>query len=195
MPSKQDEPDPEIEFLRTFVSERARLQAEWLTAREAEQAALEEAGPVQSQLAPLFEPDQPDPAQPDPAPATPSPAAGKPQPVTSVEAPQRRTRAWLLIAPALTLAVGLAVGFAVGSTRPGGHPTSAPATRSPATQPAPAPPTSVVVQLAATSACLETASRGDEIIHLLVADQRDRAADLLVAYSVASRQCRRDASP
>jgi hypothetical protein len=27
MPSKQDEPDPEVEFLRTFVSERARLQA------------------------------------------------------------------------------------------------------------------------------------------------------------------------
>jgi hypothetical protein len=46
MPNEQDEPDPEIEFLRTFVSERARLQAERLTAREADQAALEEAGSI-----------------------------------------------------------------------------------------------------------------------------------------------------
>jgi hypothetical protein len=191
MPSKQDEPDPEVEFLRTFVSERARLQAEQLAARKAEQAALEETDPARPQLTAPFEPDQP-----DPAPTTGSPAAaGKPQPVTSSEASRRRTRAWLPIIPALTLAVGLAAGFALGSTRADGDPTSAPATRSPATQPDPAPATSVVVQLTATSACLETASRADEIIHLFAANQRDRAAELLVAYNVASRQCRRDASP
>ena len=46
-----------------------------------------------------------------------------------------------------------------------------------------------------TSACLETARRADEIIHLFIANKRQRASDLLVAYSVASRQCRRDASP
>jgi hypothetical protein len=186
MPSKQEEPDPEVDFLRTFVSERARLQAERLTAREADQAALE-VRPVERQLAPLFEP-----AQPDPAPATSSSAAaGEPQPVTSVKAPPRRTRAWLLIAPTLTLAVGLAVGFALGSTWTGGEPTK----RSPATQPVPATPTSGVIQLIATPACLETASRADELIHLFAANQRDRAAELLVTYTVASRQCRRDASP
>jgi hypothetical protein len=62
------------------------------------------------------------------------------------------------------------------------------------TQPAPLPPRSVVVQLTATSACLETARRGGEISHLFVTNQHDRVADLLVAYSVPRRQCRRDAS-
>jgi hypothetical protein len=115
--------------------------------------------------------------------------------VSSFKAPRRSPPEWLLIVPALILAVGLASGFAVGFTRVDGEPTSARATRSPATQPAPIPPTSVVVQPTATSACLETASRADELIRLFMADKRERAADLLVAYSVASRQCRRDASP
>ena len=191
MPSKQDEPDPDVEFLRTFVSERARLQAEQLAARNADQAALEETDPEQRPLAPLFEP-----AQPQPAPATPSPAAARtPQPVTAFEPPRRTPRAWLLIAPALTLALGLAAGFALGSTRANGEPTRAPATRTPTTQPTPTPPTSVVVQRTATSACLETARKADEIIRRFAANQRDRVADLLIAYTVASRQCRRDASP
>ena len=86
------------------------------------------------------------------------------------------------------------LGYALGSARAGGEPTSAPATRSPVTQPAP-PSTSVVVRPTASSACLETARRGDQIIHLLLTNRRNRAADLLVAYTVASRQCRRDASP
>lgn len=190
MPSKQEEPDPEVEFLQTFVSERVHRQTERLTAGQADQAALE-VRPAGRQLAPLFEP-----AQPDPAAAVSSPAAaGEPQPETSVAAPPRRTRAWLLIAPVLTLAVGLAVGFALGSTQADGAPTGAPARRAPATQPVPATPTSVVIQLTATPACLETATRADKLIHLFAANQRDRAAELLVAYSVASRQCRRDASP
>jgi len=52
-----------------------------------------------------------------------------------------------------------------------------------------------VVQPAATSACLETARRGDELVALLINNQRDRAAKLLVPYHVASRQCARDAAP
>jgi hypothetical protein len=55
--------------------------------------------------------------------------------------------------------------------------------------------TSATVRSVASSACLETASRGDEIIDLLVRNRRERAADLLAAYTIASRQCRRDASP
>jgi hypothetical protein len=55
--------------------------------------------------------------------------------------------------------------------------------------------TSVVVRPTASSACLETATRADELIDLLVKNRRGRAADLLVAYTIASRQCRRDASP
>jgi hypothetical protein len=95
----------------------------------------------------------------------------------------------------VTLAVGLVLGFAVGSVRSGSGPTGAPPTRAPATQPVQAPQTSVVVRPAASSACLETARRGDELIELLIRNQRSRAADLLVAYTVASRQCRKDASP
>jgi hypothetical protein len=190
-PSKQEKPDPDIDFLRTFVSERARRQAEQLAAHNADQTAGEETDPAQPPLAPLFEPDQP-----QPAPPTPPPAADRtPQPMTADKPPRRTPRAWPLIAPALTLALGLAVGFALGSNRADTEPKNAPATRPPATQPAPAPPTSVVVQRTATSACLETARRADEIIQLFATNQRDRVAELLVAYTVASRQCHRDASP
>jgi hypothetical protein len=191
MSREHDRPDPETELRRTFVWERARLQAERLTARETDQAALEPRA-VHARLVPLFEPDQPDPAS-----ATSSPAAGaEPQPVTAaITAPRRTPRAWLLLVPALTLAVGLAVGFSLASTRVASQPTPAPATRPPVTQPAPAPPTSVVFRPTASPACLETARRGDEIIALLNRNRRAEAADLLVAYSVATRQCRKDASP
>jgi hypothetical protein len=190
MSREHDRPDPEIELRRTFVSEWTRLQAERLRAGEAGQAAVTEPRDVRGRLVPLFEPAQPDPA----APGTSSPAARRePQPVT---APPRTPRAWLLLlVPALTLAVGLAVGFSLASTRVDSQPTPAPATRSPVTQPAPAPPTSVVFRPTASPACLETARRGDEIIALLNRNRRAEAADLLVAYSVATRQCRKDASP
>jgi hypothetical protein len=55
--------------------------------------------------------------------------------------------------------------------------------------------TSVVVGPTASSACLEAATRADQVIHLLANNQRRQAADLLLAYTIASRQCRRDASP
>jgi hypothetical protein len=100
----------------------------------------------------------------------------------------------MLTAFAVTLAVGMVLGFAVGSVR-SGEPTSAPAPRAPATQPTQAPQTSVVVPSGASSACLETATRADQLIDLLISNRRSRAADLLVAYTVASRQCRKDASP
>jgi hypothetical protein len=165
-----------------------------LAAGEADQAAVGEAGPVPWQhRAGWFE--QP---QPDPAPATTAPAAGgRPQPGTLVQAPPRPPRAWLLGAFAVTLAVGLVLGMVVGSVRAGGEPTRVPARRVPAAQPAQAAPTSVVVvaRPTASPACLETARRGDQLIELLIRNQRSRAADLLVAYTVASRQCHKDASP
>jgi hypothetical protein len=86
---------------------------------------VEETGPDQRRLASLFEP-----AGPDPSPATPSPPADGP-----LAGPRRRPRAWLLVAPAMTLAVGLVLGFALGSAWAGGEPTSVTATRLPATQP------------------------------------------------------------
>jgi hypothetical protein len=187
MPRDQDGPQRQVEALRRFLSKRARLEPERMAAAEVDPAASQEPGTVQRRLVSLFEPDQPDPP---PTVALPVAGAG-PQP----GAPLRARRAWLLLAPAGALAVGLLLGFALGSARAGGEPTSAMATGSPATQPAPKPSPSVVARPTASPACLETARRGDQIIHLFVTNRRSRAADLLVAYTVASRQCRRDVSP
>jgi hypothetical protein len=95
----------------------------------------------------------------------------------------------------LTLAVGMVLGFAVGSARSADESSGAPVTRAPTTRPVEVPQTSVVVRSVASPACLEAAKRADELIDLLITNRRSRAADLLVAYTVASRQCRRDASP
>jgi hypothetical protein len=174
------------------LAERARLESARLAAEEADQAALGEASPGQRRRGPgWFEK-----IQLDPAPTTAAPTAGgEPQPGTLVQAPRRPLRAWLPSALAAMLAVGMVLGFAVGSARSGGETTSAPATRAPVTQPARPTQTSVVVRPVASSACLETARRGDQLIGLLISNQRSQAADLLVAYTVASRQCRKDASP
>jgi hypothetical protein len=191
MPSDQDIPQRHVETLRRYLSKRARPESERLAAAEVDPAAVQEPSAAQRRLVSLFEPGQP-----DPPPATTVPVAGaKPQPGTPLQAPPRRLRAWLLVGPAVTLAVGLLLGFALGSARAGGEPSSATATGSPATQPAPTPSPSVVARPTASSACLETARRADQIIHLLVINRRSRAADQLMAYTVASRQCRRDASP
>jgi hypothetical protein len=168
-----------------FLWEPACLDSERLPAHADEAPVEQQTGPDQPRLASLFEP-----AWPDPAPAPASPAAGG-----LVQAPPRRRRAWLLIAPAVTLAVGLVLGFALGFARAGGEPTSVTAMRAPATRPPPAPVTSIVVRPTASSACLETATRADQLIALLIRNRRSEAANLLVAYTVASRQCRRDASP
>jgi hypothetical protein len=138
-------------------------------------------------------PDGPDrdagvePARPEPAPAAATETLLLPTPV---QVPRPALPGWLLILPALTLVVGLVAGFGLGSTW-----ADEPATAS-ATQPTTAPPTSVV-RLTATSACLETARKADQLIELLVTNERrgDRVAELLVAYGVASRQCRMDGAP
>jgi hypothetical protein len=127
-----------------------------------------------------------EPTRPDPAPATETLLLPTPVQVSRPALP-----GWLLVLPALTLVVGLVAGFGLGSTW-ADEPATASATRSPAT----APPTSVV-RLTATSACLETARKADQLIELLVTNERrgDRVAELLVAYGVASRQCRMDGAP
>jgi hypothetical protein len=177
----RDDEQPRSGFLR----EPARLDSERLAAH-ADQAPVEQqTGPDQQRLASLFEP-----AAPAPAPALAPPAAGRP-----LDAPRRRPRAWLLVVPAATLAVGLGLGFALGAAQAGGEPSIVTATRAPATRPPSAPVTSIVVRPTASSACLETAARADQLIALLIRNRRSAAADLLVAYTVASRQCRRDASP
>jgi hypothetical protein len=130
----------------------------------------------------LFEPEQ---AGPPPPPTEPPPAGPRHPP-------------WLLLALALTLGVGAVLGFALGTTRAHRQPaTAAPTSSAPAptTRPAPPPSTKVVVRNYASPACLETAQRADRLIELLIRNQRTRIDRLLVAYTVAARQCRQDATP
>jgi hypothetical protein len=132
---------------------------------------------AQRRLAPLFEPEQAEPAS---APA---------------QAPSRTRWVWLLVAWTATLAVAGTLGFALGSARAGGEPTGGAAPRPPMTRPAPVPSSTVAARPTASPACLETAKRADEVIHLLIGNRRDAAAERLVAFTIASRQCRRDAGP
>jgi hypothetical protein len=131
----------------------------------------------------LFEPEQtgPPPPQPKPAPAGP------------------RHRPWLRLAPALTLVVGAVLGFTLGASQAHRQPASAAPTSSapaPTTRPASPPSTMIVVRNYASPACLETARRADRLIELLIRNQRTTQVErLLVAYTVAARQCRQDASP
>jgi hypothetical protein len=129
---------------------------------------------------------------PGPPAAPGSPPAGGP-PLAGSQASSRTPWGWLLAASAAALVVGMVLGFALGSQRPQREPAAATAPPPAATRPIPATP--ATVRSVASPACLETASRGDEIIDLFVKNQRSRAVDLLEAYTIASRQCRRDASP
>jgi hypothetical protein len=188
VPGDQDRRRREVERPRpTDPPPRARLERDRRLAGYLDQAAAA-TGPVQrQQLSSLFEPERSDPG-PDGASQA---ASGNPLPTTLSKPPGRTRWAWLLVAPAVTLAVGMVLGLVLGSGRVGREPTSAPA----APRPAAAPVTSVVVRPTASSACLETARRADEVIQLLLSNRRTRAANLLVAYTVANRQCRRDAAP
>jgi hypothetical protein len=178
------------ELRRGLLPGRARRQPD-PPAAQVDQAAAEGIGSVRPQLVSLFEP-----AQPDPPPPVASPAVGgPPQPVPPPQTPRRPLRAWLLVAPAVTLVVGAALGFGLGSAWADRQPATAAPSPSLTTQPAPAASRKVVVRPYASSACLDTARRGDHIIELLIRNRRRQASDMLVAYTVAARQCRQDASP
>jgi hypothetical protein len=171
---------------------RARRGPEPPRAVLADRAPVERTGSLRRQLGSLFEPDQPDPPPPRSAPAV----AGPPELVRPPLPPRRAISAWLLLPPALTLGVGLVLGFALGSTQVSRqHAEVAPSSLPPTTRLVPTPSTRVVVRHYASPACRETARRGDQLIDLLIRNQRDQVADLLVEYTVAARQCRKDASP
>jgi hypothetical protein len=191
MPGGEDGRQRDIEQLRRALRARRARREPGPPASQPRQAPVG-TGPVRRQFGPRLELDRPDPP---PATAAAPAAARQPLLPPAPPMPARRTRwARRLIAPAVALAVGLAFGLALGAGRAGG-PAGAPAAPPPASAPAAAPVTSVVVRPTASSACLETARRADEVIHLLITNRRSRAARVLVAYTIASRQCRRDASP
>jgi hypothetical protein len=123
--------------------------------------------------------------------------AGPPQPARPSPTQRPTVPVWLLLlAPALTLVVGAVAGFSLGATHARRQPASPSLTSLPVTTRPPAPPaTRVVVRRYASPACLETARRGDQLVDLLIRNQRRAAEDLLVLYTVAARQCRKDATP
>jgi hypothetical protein len=179
-----------VEAFRRLLGAHTRLDLKRLPTAGPHQA-VDANGPVRRPLVSLSEPDQLDPAS---AMASSTPA-GTPQLAGALATPKRRRREWLLLAVALTLMLGLGAGFALGARWTGGTLPSAQAPPTPRTQPPPVPPTSIMVRPVATSACVEAAKRGDELVGLLIRNKRSRATKLLVPYHVASRQCARDAGP
>jgi hypothetical protein len=177
-----------VEAFRRLLAARAGLEGGRPTTTAADQTELASSGPAQRPPVSLFEPDQP--SRPSPL-AAPTPD-GRPQ-LDTASSPRRRRPVWLL-ALALTLTVGLGAGFILGSARAANTSLGA-APPAPTTQPTVAPATSIVVRPVATPACLEAAKRGDELVALLIQNQRSRATKLLVPYHVASRQCAKDAAP
>jgi hypothetical protein len=178
---------------RRLLPRRARRQPDTPTAARPDQAPVDAAPSSRSELASLFEPHQSDPPLARAAPAV----AGPLPPIRPAQPPPRRVSAWLLLVPALTLAVGALLGFVLGSTRASRQPTGPAPTSSPSpsTRLATPPSTRVVVRHYASPACLEAARRGDRLIDLLIRNQRRQVEDLLVAYTVAAQQCRKDATP
>ena len=189
---QQDWRASEVEAFRRLLAARAHPDSQpQPTGGEADQPADADAT-VRQPLGSLFEPDQPNPTA---AVALPTPA-GNPQLVSASATHQRRPRRWLRLALALTLALGLSgAGFVLGSSWTARTLPNPPAPPASVTQPTSVTATSIVVRQVATSACLETAKRGDALIALLINNKRSRAAKLLVPYHVASRQCARDAGP
>ena len=139
---------------------------------------------VGERLGSAFEPTPPEELQP------------RPQPVPA-PAPERPTRPrWQWVAAAALLLVGTGFGYALpraGSNDPPAPPP--PSTASPASTqpPAAAQPRTVP---SVPEVCLETARRGDEMVHLFtINDRSQRLVEALKAYTLASQACRKEASP
>lgn len=99
-----------------------------------------------------------------------------------------------MAAVALTFVLGSGFGYAlprVGSNDP--PPPPAPSTAGPPLRGQPQQPQPVP---SVPQACLETARRGDEMVHLFTINDRSRRlAKALKAYTLASQACRQEASP
>ena len=117
-----------------------------------------------------------------------APAAKRPAPPDQHPAPPR----WRWVAAVALLLVGTGFGYALpraGSN----HTPPPPSTARPplSTQPQQPQPVPSVPQ-----ACLETARRGDEVVHrFTINDRGRRLVEALKAYTLASQACRRAASP
>jgi hypothetical protein len=146
---------------------------------------------VGARVGSMFEPAAPD----DPQPPALLPPA--PPPLDQPTRPR-----WQLVAAmVLILLLGTGLGYLLPRSGAGAQPapTPAPTSRPPSSAQAPStraaqpgPASRPVVP----PACLETARRGDEVVHLLMTNVRNRRlAEALKAYTLASQACREEASP
>ena len=138
---------------------------------------------VGARLGSAFEPATPTDEQPPP----------NPPPDPPREQPARPRWRWLG-ATVLIFALGTGFGYLLPRSGAGAQP--APAAPQPsATTPA-APRTTTAPRAVVPRSCLQTARLGDEVIHLLVTNVRNRRlAVALKAYTLASQACREEASP
>lgn len=115
-----------------------------------------------------------------------------PPPAAPLDQPTRPRWQWLA-AVALIFVLGTGLGYLLPRSGAGDQPapTPPPSASTPAAPRFSTPPRVVVPR-----SCLETARRGDETVHLLMTNVRDRRlAEALEAYTAASQACRKEASP
>jgi len=139
---------------------------------------------VGARLVPAFEPATPTaPAEQEQPRALPAPPPDQPA----------RPRWQWLGAIVLIFVLGTGLGYLLPRSGAGAQP--APSAPQPSAT-TPAAPQATTAPPAAVPSCLETARRGDEVIHLLVTNVRNRRlAEALKAYTLASQACREEASP
>jgi hypothetical protein len=162
--------------------------------REQQQQELEEIrrqfAEVGKRIGSAFEPAAPDKSRERPLALAPPTAPPDTQPAPPDQQPAWPR--WQWVAAVALLLVGTGLGYALpraGSNEQQLAPSTArPPVSAQPQQPQPVPSVPEV--------CLETAQRGDEVIALLVINDRSRRLDLaLKAYTLASQACRKAASP
>jgi len=118
------------------------------------------------------------------------------QPVTSPpDRPRRPPWQWAAAA-ALVFMLGTGFGYLLPRVGPNYQPAAS--ATSPPTVPASATTRALRLRTVprAPEVCLETARRGDEMVHLFTINDRSRRlAEALKAYTLASQACREAASP
>jgi hypothetical protein len=126
-------------------------------------------------------------------------------PPTPRPAPAWPRRAGIAAVLVLVFALGAVAGHVLTGSRPSqasaaGAPSPSGVAAPSPTAPAPSPTSAASAAAPAPTgpaprACLDTAKRADELIAMLIANQRQQAAQSLKAYTLASQECRKEASP
>jgi hypothetical protein len=155
--------------------------------REQQQQELEELrrqfAEVGERMGSAFEPAAPDDRKP--------PRALAPLTAPPDQQPARPRWQWVA-AVALIFLLGTGLGYALARAAMGDPPPVPSTAQPPVSTRVPRAPAVPSVP----EACLETARRGDEMVHLFTVNDRSRRlAEALKAYTLASQACRQEASP